>query len=1340
MKNKLLVKNLNIRSTLLCLVLIIIATYANASIANYYPVSGNTDLSQIGQWTPNSDGSAGTAPANFTAAGQVFNITNTGNANPTIAANWTVSGTGSSIVIGDGVNSVNFSIPAAYKVTGSISAIKASATIMVSNLAGITWPASADPASTIDFLNLGNSNAIPVSITYGNVIFDGTKFVNTGTNTFIVAGNFTLQNSGAGFYPGNTGVTKTSINLTGSNNQILTGNGLTFDCYNFSDTTKTGGSVTFATNTPVTFNNSLWLKQTGVSNLFSDGGNTFTSLNNLNLFGVAAGYNLTGTIILAGASGTQKITNNNNYTVPGPPVAALNNVTISTSGTGKISFITNTLASVVTIKGNLINNSTSTGVPAVTLNSISPTVGIDTFNIQGNFINTQTTSVKYNSGTVYTFCGTGTQLLQTAAAADTITNLSINNASGVALNSPFALSGNFNLSNGLLNTSATNILKLIAGASTTGGSLTSYVKGPMIKVGNTVFTFPVGGNGRFAPIGISAPASITNAITASYTFIACSAGKPSLNTPLENISTGEFWNLAQTLTDAISVTLFWENSDSSRINTFDNTLVVADSTGSSWNSEGQSAITPGSLGNVTSNAITIPTTGEQITFGSTNASSNPLLTPLLASTVINDFNCSGNNTGNVTADVSGGNGSYTYSWNSNPVQTGNIATGLPAGSYTVNVMDGNSCSATATIAINTGLAPNASVTATNSCNGQSNGSVMASVTGGTGSYTYSWNTTPVQTTATASGLPAGSYTVTIMDGNSCSATATVTLTDPAKVTANINTSADPKCNGNSNGTALVTAGGGTSTYTYSWNSTPVQTNALATGLPAGSYSVTVMDGNSCAATANVTLTDPDKVTANINTSADPKCNGNSDGSAIVTAGGGTSAYTYSWNSTPVQTNAQATGLPAGSYTVTVMDGNLCTATANITLTDPPVLTADSGLSTNATCVVTGTAAVVAGGGTGAYTYLWSNNATTSSINNLASGSYSVTITDANLCTATINIRLTNPAGVNASITPSVNPTCNASSDGSASVVGSGGTGTYTYLWSNNATASSISAVPAGSYSVTVTDGNQCVGTANITLTAPGVVTANITGSADPKCNGSSDGSATVLAGGGTPSYTYSWNSNPVQTNATATNLSAGSYTVTVTDANSCPAGTATVTLVNPAVVSVGTDTIHNASCNGCLDGGAGVIISGGHKNVIVWEDSTLTGYVVLTNHVSDTATKLAAGTYVCVATDSCGDTKTDTVRITSPGPTGIQSINMVDGVTIYPLPNNGHFAISFKGEGYQLLDIYDETGKEIYSQILNDVEANRTISVDLGIYANGIYFAHIITTQGYINKKIVIQK
>ncbi|RKR11964.1 gliding motility-associated-like protein [Flavobacterium sp. 81] len=447
------------------------------------------------------------------------------------------------------------------------------------------------------------------------------------------------------------------------------------------------------------------------------------------------------------------------------------------------------------------------------------------------------------------------------------------------------------------------------------------------------------------------------------------------------------------------------------------------------------------------------------------------------------------------------------------------------------------------------------------CKGDATGSATASATGGTGTYSYSWNTNPIQTSATANNLIAGTYIVTVTDEKGCTDTEQITITEPElALTAAIKTDTNVNCKGDATGSATASATGGTGTYSYSWNTSPVQTSATANNLIAGTYIVTVTDEKGCTDTEQITITEPElALTAAIKTDTNVNCKGDATGSATASATGGTGTYSYSWNTNPIQTSATANNLIAGTYIVTVTDEKGCTDTEQITITEPELaLTAAIKTDTNVNCKgdATGSATASATGGTGTYSYSWNTNPvqTSATATNLIAGTYIVTVTDEKGCTDTEQITITEPElALTAAIKTDTNVNCKGDATGSATASATGGTGTYSYSWNTSPIQTSATATNliAGTYIVTVTDEKGCTDTEQITITEPELALTASKSQVNASCGGAESGSATVVASGGTGPYTYSWNTNPVQTSATATNLLAGNYSVIITDSKGC---------------------------------------------------------------------------------------------------------------------------------------------------------------------------------------------
>jgi len=302
------------------------------------------------------------------------------------------------------------------------------------------------------------------------------------------------------------------------------------------------------------------------------------------------------------------------------------------------------------------------------------------------------------------------------------------------------------------------------------------------------------------------------------------------------------------------------------------------------------------------------------------------------------------------------------------------------------------------------------VTTTNATCGQSNGSATVTATPA-GSYTYTWSVTG--SSNTISNQASGSYQVTVSDGQGCNVTATANINSTGGPSITNTTKTDVNCFGQATGQATVTATG--NSVTYKWSTNPQQTSATATGLTAGQYTVTVTDNQSCITTTTVTITQPNTAVGGTATKvADVSCNGGTNGKAVAVGAGGTPGYTYKWSTTPQQITDSLLNVGNGNYTVTITDSKGCTNTLGVAIAQPAsAVSANIVNKTDATGGQSnGTATVSASGGTGPYTFKWSGSASTgSSVNNLATGSQTVTVTDSKGCTATATFTIGGGVGI-----------------------------------------------------------------------------------------------------------------------------------------------------------------------------------------------------------------------------------------------------------------------------------------------------------------------------------------
>ena len=573
-------------------------------------------------------------------------------------------------------------------------------------------------------------------------------------------------------------------------------------------------------------------------------------------------------------------------------------------------------------------------------------------------------------------------------------------------------------------------------------------------------------------------------------------------------------------------------------------------------------------------------------------------------------------------------------------------------------------------------------------------------------------------------------------GNIFSFSPACTLTASAAATSNV------LCNGASDGIATATVSGGTTIYTYSWSngsSTVSTSNPTGAVLSAGSYTVTVTDNTAiCTATATVTITQVATTLADgaPTLNSDVLCFGGNGSATAATATGGTAPYTYAWNGGATSTNVTNTSLSAGTYTVNVTDAHGCVVNSagTVTITQPAATLADGAptLNSNVPCFGGDGSATAATptGGTAPYTYAWNGGATSTNVTNtsLSAGTYTVNVTDANGCMVNSSgtVTITQPAATLADGSPTLNSNvpCFGGEGSATAATPTGGTAPYTYAWNGGATSTNVTntSLSAGTYTVNVTDANGCMvnSSGTVTITQPAAVTALSFVNNDASACANS-GSATVTPGGGNTPYTYSWTGG--NTNATATGLSIGSYTVTVIDDNGCSASSS-ITITQPTALGVTSNSVNDNSKGAC-NGQATANVSGGTAPYTYkWSPGGGT---------NDTINGKCSGHYCCVVTDNLGCK--DSTCVTIVNTTGIDNIDGSSSlINVYPDPNTGYFTITGLAQG-QEIEIYNSLGQKIKSKIAD----NSTMQFDISSYGNGIYLINIQNKDGSraTQKKII---
>ena len=622
-------------------------------------------------------------------------------------------------------------------------------------------------------------------------------------------------------------------------------------------------------------------------------------------------------------------------------------------------------------------------------------------------------------------------------------------------------------------------------------------------------------------------------------------------------------------------------------------------------------------------------------------------------TDIVDLLCNGDGSGEIEVFASGGTGNIDCTWAT--LSSGCSQANLSAGTYMLTITDDNGCTETESITV---LEPsaltNALIQVTNETGpGAQDGSASASVTGGTPPYQYDWDNGDSGQTIT--GLAGGTYCVTITDDNGCDInTCAVVMTMPPVcaigLTANVT---NVSCNGDADGSVSLNVTNSTGALSYDWSNNA--TSASIQNITAGTYAVTVTDANGCTEElSNIVVTEPTPLTISISI-VDESSPGTADGSATANVSGGTTPYDYDWDNGG--TTQTITGLVAGTYCVTVIDDNDCEIQTCGTVnsgTAPCGITLSSNI-TNVSCAggADGSVSLNVTNSTGTLSYNWSNNTTASTLQNVTAGTYSVTVTDQNGCSQSLsNIVVTQPSALSLNLT-AVDESMAGLADGSVSANVGGGTAPYAYLWDNGATTQMITGLTAGTYCVTVTDNNSCTTQACATVSTTGspcAITLN-PNVMNVDCFGQSTGAVGLFVMGATAPITYAWSNNT--SSANITNVPAGMYGVTVTDANGCMQFLNNIVVTQPSSPLTVTTTFVDESMPAINDGSASANATGGTAPyAYLWSNGA----------AIQSITNLSPGDYCVTVTDSNNCMMVSCGQVISAGPQC--------GITLSPIVTN----------------------------------------------------------------------
>ncbi|MCC6463540.1 MAG: T9SS type A sorting domain-containing protein [Saprospiraceae bacterium] len=550
------------------------------------------------------------------------------------------------------------------------------------------------------------------------------------------------------------------------------------------------------------------------------------------------------------------------------------------------------------------------------------------------------------------------------------------------------------------------------------------------------------------------------------------------------------------------------------------------------------------------------------------------------------------------------------------------------GEYSLQVTStANGCTSVATTTVDQNTtAPTSSAATPGNLNCQ-NAELQLSGSGSSegANFSYAWTTTNGNIVMGANTLSptvnaVGEYTLLVSNTeNGCSSSVATTVAQSVAVEAAVNSQTNVSCNGGANGTAAVTPAGGNATYAFVWSNG--ETTQSISNLAAGTYGVTVTDGENCSAATAVTISEPAILAANASATSQTAA-GVNDGTATASPAGGTSGYTYLWDNN--ETTQTISGLAPGTYMVVVTDANGCSVTQNVTVNAFDCALTGGISGTNVTCfgVANGTAIVAQAGGNDPLTYTWSNGGSTPSVENLAPGTYTVEVKDVTNCAVILNISISEPSLLSTMTTVSAETAAGAN-DGTASASPNGGVANYTYLWSNGETTASITGLTPNAYTVTVTDANGCMDVETVVVNSYNCIITAGTSITNIACFGQANGSVSLAITGGTEPFTYLWSNG--ETTASISNLSPGAYTATITDANGCQLN-AEGAVTEPEALDASSVTV-NPVCANDPSGVIDVTATGGTEPyAFVWSNGLNTGSV----------SGLSPGSYTVTLTDANG--------------------------------------------------------------------------------------------------------
>ncbi len=519
------------------------------------------------------------------------------------------------------------------------------------------------------------------------------------------------------------------------------------------------------------------------------------------------------------------------------------------------------------------------------------------------------------------------------------------------------------------------------------------------------------------------------------------------------------------------------------------------------------------------------------------------------------------------------------------------------------------------------------------CNGERNGSINITVSGGTPPYKYSWSNGSI--TEDINNLQAGNYSVTVTDAKGCTNTLNATVTQPPALAAKLGTLKQILCYGEKSGAISVDVTGGVQPYAFKWSNGATTQNL--SNVAAGTYAVEISDKNGCKQNLTAVITQPVKLVVSLNAVKNVTCYQGNDGSVDVTVIGGAHPYKYAWSNG--SSTQDLMDISAGSYSAVVTDANGCRdSTIRTTLKQPALLDVQISKISNALKYgeSTGSIVLAVNGGVLPYTYSWSNGANSPSLANIPGGNYSVKVKDANGCEKSVSATIQQPPALVVKVANVRDVNCNGDKTGAIGIDVTGGVTPYKFVWSNGDSTKNLDNISAGDYSLSVIDANGHRQSVLAKIAQPAALNIKLDGVKDVACYNDKTGSANITVTGGLLPFKYQWSTG--QNTDDISGVAAGDYDFSVVDANGCKSNLP-VKIKQPAAFTVAIADVKNIDCNGDSKGSVTVDVKGGVEPYnYSWNNG---------NKTKD-LTGVLAGQYTLRITDGNGCVNTANATIQQP--------------------------------------------------------------------------------------------